>query len=816
MRIILKHIFRNLKEHKLRSIFIFFSLLISTAVLVISISIPEDLIIKIESTMRSVYGKSDILISSNDKFNIDDIKFNDTDYEYVGVNKLLGVNEDKDKILIIGLDIDKASGMDLLPDDISKLGDNEIVVNKRLSEEKGYQVGDIIEFNYQDKLYKLTIKDIIDNKGLASTYQEEDVFYTSINNINSMGSIDNDNYMYLYMNIIDDDKIDSFTKYTIKHNKNYMVSKVVDIESIKESSSMVSMIMYMILLMATLMIFFVVGSLNKIILAERIPVIGTFRSIGASRSKMNMILVLENALYGLFAGIFGSIIGTYLNGFVSGSFITTVGVDLSKESIKISPKIVIIGVVFAVLLQVLITLKEIIRTNKKPIKVLIFNTQNSRYKLRKRRTILGFIFLILSFVLFNVNVKLNMLIMVINLVLFMLGISFVLPIILQLLSKGLIIIFKKLRFNNALIACKNICYNKMIIASSRLVVISLSIVISIIMMSISITKLFNSFREVCKGYDLIVLDIDKKYDNLNDISGINNIDYSYSLFINKITYNGNKKFKTTPIIYAEEEKQRFITEYDYKIKDLKDNEILVDEKYAFKNDLKKGDTIVINYEDINKEFKYKIVDYMDSSYFTTPRNVMVVSFNHFINDLKGKPFQIFIDVESDEDLEYMIDVVNDNIDESGIRVMTTENYINDQEESTASIVNIVYLVLGISVLLAFVGVINNQTISFMQRRKELAVLNSTCMTKGQIKKMLLLETLIVNLLTILIAVIVSIFTTILVNSFIDGIELYMIIKYDLMIAIKFSLLIYIFLLLTLIVPFRRLKKMNIVEEIKYE
>ena len=246
MKIILKHIFRNLKEHKLRSIFIFFSLLISTAVLVISISIPEDLIIKIESTMRSVYGKSDILISSNDKFNIDDIKFNDTDYEYVGVNKLLGVNEDKDKILIIGLDIDKASGMDLLPDDISKLGDNEIVVNKRLSEEKGYQVGDIIEFNYQDKLYKLTIKDIIDNKGLASTYQEEDVFYTSINNINSMGSIDNDNYMYLYMNIIDDDKIDSFTKYTIKHNKNYMVSKVVDIESIKESSSMVSMIMYMI------------------------------------------------------------------------------------------------------------------------------------------------------------------------------------------------------------------------------------------------------------------------------------------------------------------------------------------------------------------------------------------------------------------------------------------------------------------------------------------------------------------------------------------------------------------------------------------
>ena len=93
-------------------------------------------------------------------------------------------------------------------------------------------------------------------------------------------------------------------------------------------------------------------SLNKIILAERIPVIGTFRSIGASRTKMNLILILENALYGVFAGLFGSILGIYLNGFTSSAFITTNGVDLSKNSVSITPKVVLIGIIFAVLLLI--------------------------------------------------------------------------------------------------------------------------------------------------------------------------------------------------------------------------------------------------------------------------------------------------------------------------------------------------------------------------------------------------------------------------------------------------------------------------------
>jgi ABC-type antimicrobial peptide transport system permease subunit len=133
-----------------------------------------------------------------------------------------------------------------------------------------------------------------------------------------------------------------------------------------------------------------------------------------------------------------------------------------------------------------------------------------------------------------------------------------------------------------------------------------------------------------------------------------------------------------------------------------------------------------------------------------------------------------------------------------------------------SITSIIYLIIGISVTLAFVGIINNQVISFISRKKELAILNSTCMNKTQIKKMLALETIVANIVALGIAVVVTILTTSFIDRFLQNIGLFLEIKFDLMVVLSFSAIIYIILLFTLIFPFRRLKKMNIVEEIKYE
>lgn len=817
MSIILKHIFRNIKEHKMRSILIFLALLVSTCVLIIDIVLPDELFIKIEDTYKNIYGETDIFINTVEDFNLEDLKINDTEFEFTGINSLYGLNEKDKPTTILGMDIDKAKDFKLLGNDVPSLNDNEVVINSYSAQQKKYKKGDTIKINYEDKDYQFIIKDIVDKRGLAAIEQESDIFITNINTINNIKN--NNKYSTLYINVLDDDKIDDLVDYLKDNNDNYNINKTIDKEELKSELSFVRYLMTLIFFMSTIMIFFVIGSLNKIMLAERIPVIGTFRSVGADRRKMNTILLIENSLYGLFAGFVGSIAGIYLDSIVSKTFISTNGVELSKKTVNISPKLIIIGMLFAVLLQVLITAKEIIRTNKKPIKTLIFNTQNSRYKIRKVRTIVGFILIILSIIVHLLNTKINILLTMTSLILLTVGIANIVPLLMQIVSKILAKVFKKIGWSTGIIASKNIGYNKMIISSSRLIVVSLSLLSTIILVSNSFTKVFTSFREVTKDYDIIIQNVREtsdKYDKLVDIDGVKQVNYLYYYYDENITYNNGKKFNTTPVMYATEYDTKYVVGNKMKVKDLKENEIIIDEKVAFKNDIKIGDKLTIHYGDLNKTFEYEVVDFSDSTFFSTSRNVLAVNIEHFKKDITATPTQLHIITDDNVDLDKMKDTLKDEIKEVNLSVKTVKEYIDVQEQQTNSIMGIFYVILGLSVFLSFIGIVNNQVINFIQRRRELAILNSTCMSRGKLRKMLFTETILSNLVASIFVIIVSFVSVIFIDYFMQGIDMYVEIKYNLSSVLKFVGIVYVILLFTLIIPMKKLRKMNIVNEIKYE
>ena len=819
MSIILKHIFRNIKEHKMRSILIFIALMISTSVLIIDIVLPKELFIKIEDTYRTIYGNADISISSVEDFEYDKLKFNNIKYEYVPTKSIDATNKDDKPTMIIGIDIDKAKDFKLLGEDIPELKENEVVINDYSAKEKGYKENDKIKIKYEDKEYEFTIKKIVKKTGIAAIENENDMFITNLENIENIKKEEVKTYSSIYLNVENDDEIDELVEYLKDNNENYVINRTIDLEGLEEEISFVRYLMTLIFFMSTIMIFFVIGSLNKIMLAERIPVIGTFRSIGANRGKMNSILIIENSLYGLFAGLAGSILGIYLDKIVATKFVVTNGVELSSKSISISPSLIIIGILFAVLLQVFITAKEIIRTNKKPIKTLIFNTQNSRYKIRKRRTIVGFILIVLAFIIHALNTKINILMTMASLVTLTVGIANIVPFLMQKISKFLAFIFKKMGWSTGIIASKNIGYNKMIISSSRLIVVSLSLLSTILLVSNSFTKIFTGFREVTKDYDMIIMgtsENSKKYDKLTDIDGVNGVQYLYYYYDEKITYNDDKKFSSIPIIYTTNNNSKYVTTNKKKIEDLKENEIIIDEKMAFKNNLKVGDKIKLNFKDLDKSFEYTIVDLCDSSYFTTSRNVLVINYDQFIKEVTDIPQQVHIITDKDADLEKMKDTLKKEIKEVSIRIQTTKEYIDEQEQQTASIMSIFYVILGLSVFLSFIGIVNNQIISFIQRRRELAVLNSTCMSKAQLRKMLLTETLLANFVASTLVIIVSYASVIFINYFMQGIDMYITISYNLMTILKFVGIIYVILIFTLIIPIMKLRKMNIVNEIKYE
>ncbi len=818
MNIVLKHIVRNIRKNKGRSLLIILALAVATMVFTLNLTLPEELVIKVQETMRSVYGNVDIVISTVEEFDSESVVLGDEDIRYTELLSLECMLGDE-PALIYSLDAEGAKAMKLLGEDAPSLQENELVISKKQSEKNGYEKGSVIKVVYEDKEYEFVIAEIVSNKGLNALEMEYPLFVGNISDIAKIRNIEENMTDTLFIDVVNDDNVKSYAEFLGENNDNFMIQSVSDVESIKEQTSYISYIMLMIFVMATIMIVFVISSLNKIIVTERMPVIGTFRSIGATKGKMNFILVAENGIYGLVGGVIGACAGYYINSNVAGLFITTSGVELTTKTAKLNIGLFIMGVLFAVILQVAITMKAIVKANKKPIKDIIFDVHSTRYRVQRHRVVVGFVLLVAALLMNMIFKDTNIIITIIAIVVLISAMAMLVPFLLQKLSAFLACIFKKLNWSTAYIASKNIGYNKMIVSSSRVMVVALSLMISIITVSDCFTGLFNSFRLMVDDYDIVIQNVNKEeqeYNKLLDIGEIEKIEYMHCFYDEATTYNGGKKFNTIPSIVGMKEARKYIEELDYRIEELSYNEILVDEVFAEKNGIKTGEYLDLSFGTLNKELKVKVVGMVNSTYFQTTRSTIIMNYDNYTDNITKIPMQVQLKTKEGTDLEKLKEEINDSLKEINLNIQTVDEYIMYQEESTASIMSLFYVVIGLAVVLSFVGIINNQVIGFMQRRKEIAVLNSTCMAKNQLKKMLFFETLLANLIAGGIAVIEGFLVTDMIDSFLKGMILYVKLEYSILQAIMFTVVILVVLLLTLYSPIKRLKKMNIVSEIKYE
>ena len=74
------------------------------------------------------------------------------------------------------------------------------------------------------------------------------------------------------------------------------------------------------------------------------------------------------------------------------------------------------------------------------------------------------------------------------------------------------------------------------------------------------------------------------------------------------------------------------------------------------------------------------------------------------------------------------------------------------KEQNAGMATLLYMLIGMGVLLTFVAVVSNQIIGFSGRRRECAVLVSTAMSRGKLKKAFFSESLISSIVALIVAV----------------------------------------------------------------
>lgn len=810
MRIIITHILRNIKEKKGRSLLIILSLMIASVVFILNLTIPNQIVETKAKQSRDAIGKSDVLVASYVPFNINDIKLSNEESKIVGVNDLYTIHKDK-TLVIYGTDINEASNINLI-DNIDLL-DNEIIISKTTADKYKYKLNDIITIDLMDSKYELKIKDIVEAKGLLSFKSLSGI----INNdtYNKITSDENNKYRTYYIDVLNNEKVDDVKKYIQDNNdkKEYMVEKLVDEEKIREDNYYTQFILLVIMIMATIMIFFVVNTLNKMIVMERMPVIGTFRSVGASKFKMNMLLVLENSIYGLLGGSVGALVSILINNFAA-SMLTGTTI---KASVPVNN--LISGIIFTICLEVFMSLASIIKSNKYSIKEIMFEGKNSKAGFNIKESIISFILILLSIITYFVIGDTNSLLSALSLIMFWVGIAYFIPTMMLFLSKIICGIAKMINSGSLLMAGKNLGFNKLLISSTRLVVISTSIMLVIVNISMSFNSMIDSYKVQFSGYDGTIRDISKKYNeyaSINNVDNVKNIEYTFMYSNDDITYNDGKTLDANPMFLGMDKSNPSIKELDYKIKDLKDDECLFDEILLKNNNLKVGDTIDFYLKTQDSHIKVKIVGTVNSYYMSTQREIVVLTDDVFKQKITEVPFSIEFSVNDNNKVRDTIELMERELKDPDITIWTIDDFCNIQRKNINSFMSLFYIIIALSLILSFVGIINNQLISFMERTKEIAVLNSICMSKSQLRRMLVIENITSNIVACAFGFGVSIMSLRYMNKLMYGIKMYTDVQYQYNVGLMIMGIVLVVLLSTVIVPIKKMKKINVVEAIKYE
>ncbi len=147
-------------------------------------------------------------------------------------------------------------------------------------------------------------------------------------------------------------------------------------------------------------------------------------------------------------------------------------------------------------------------------------------------------------------------------------------------------------------------------------------------------------------------------------------------------------------------------------------------------------------------------------------------------------------------------------------VETREEFKSSRTKQISQSLQILYLLLGFSIIVSLFGVINTLVLSVFERTRELGMLRAVGMTRRQVRRMIRHESVVTALIGATLGIIVGIFLAILTTLAVS--------QYGIVFAVPYGTLV-VFVcvailagMLAAILPARRASKLNVLEALQYE
>nr|OTP18635.1 hypothetical protein A5888_000449 [Enterococcus sp. 9E7_DIV0242] len=694
---------------------------------------------------------------------------------------------------------------------------DSVSISQRASKELKLSIGDTLSIHINNQDHLLKIGAIAQNQGIF--YNDTRGNYTVLFEKDYLKEISGSDYTVVFAETEKSTVVDAIKAFN-KENADYTAAEVYDSGQMEQIVNQITMVITFMFLMVVLASILIINGAFRLTITERMNTVGTFLSQGATHGQIRVLFLAESGIYGLIGGLIGVLIGYGLT-----VVINQVSSPLAEygiyESVVFPPTLILTGLLFSIILSLAAVLLPVIRLKKYSIKEVILNEFTVEKHVRWSSFFIGAALLVVSlggYLFFSEQI----IVLVVLLALVFIAFLLIYPKLTEKLMNGLFVGLKN-KLSLLALSAQNMGTSKII--RSNITLFAVGLMVMLLINGIE-NSMRNTMTSVYAGYHYDVNvqvpanGLSSQQEEVTErlqetgliernfhgqiLTNIKIDDYAYNViaFDDPTAYRGY-------YAYIDWQDKSF----DKVFKQLGDgsNSFMTTYSYAEKLSLKIGDTVLFPFGNEEKEMKL-VGLYKNKS-----------SFNYFLLNLENIPENIrttlttnyyFNSTEGQKETQKKL---KKELNDYTADVYTKDEQTQQNTDQNELMITIFRAFSLMTIIIGSFGIISNTTISFLQRKKDFALYASLGMTQGQLTGMLLYEGFLTVLMTFIVGVPLSFAEAHLVEKVMEYLM-----ETDFPIKINIGYLPITFILLWLIVVVSslpalwKLRRMTIIEELKYE
>ena len=570
---------------------------------------------------------------------------------------------------------------------------------------------------------------------------------------------------------------------------------------------------------------FVIANSLSITIAQRTREIATLRTIGASRRQVMRSVLIESLVTGILASITGIILGL---GLALGLFwlFEQAGFTLPNSGLLLETRTVIVALIVGVLVTVVASLRPARRaTRVPPIAAVREGATLPPGRFRRFRPVgsalLGLTgFALLAYGLFGPGLSTAQLLLAMGVgaVLIFFGVAF--------FSAQLVTPLAHLlggpaaRFAGApgVLARENAMRNPQRTASTAsALMIGLALVTLVGMLAASIRSSFFDAVDKIWTTDYAVT-AQNNYSPIpvsvtEPLRGVPSATNVVGVRAGETSFLGGAHWTTAVDPGASNVFQLEWAEGSNAVLDqLGDDGVITDDAYAEDHNLSLGKPVKVLFP--NGESKtFRVKGIFDPPAGGSPFGTITMSSETF-DEFSEQPKNLFVFITTDggETAENTAALESALAGFPNAKLQDREEFKANQASALNQILNILYVLLALSVIVAVFGIINTLVLSVFERTREIGMLRAVGTTRWQVRTMITLESIVTALMGAAIGITLGIVLAALLIVRVD----FLILAWPIGSLLLFAVAAVIVGVIAAVLPARRAAKLNVLEALQYE